>query len=89
MDGGDGCVPPSVQTVQRGSYKPLGRELYVYASARALRRPEVRVFLEFYNENANEIADQTGFIPLTAEQQRTAARKLDRLAGQGGGTRTN
>ena len=32
VDGGDGCVAPTVETVQNGSYKPLSRPLFTYAS---------------------------------------------------------
>ena len=30
IDGGDGCVAPSVATAQNGTYKPLSRPLFVY-----------------------------------------------------------
>ena len=80
VDGGDGCVTPSEQTVQNGSYKPLGRQLYIYPSARALRRPEVRAFVEFYNQNAQQIAEQAQFIPLTRQQQQRAAERIASLS---------
>ena len=32
VDGGDGCVQPSPETIQDGSYKPLSRPLYMYVS---------------------------------------------------------
>ena len=30
VDDGDGCVAPTVETVMDGSYKPLGRPLFIY-----------------------------------------------------------
>ena len=30
IDGGDGCVAPSVATAQDGTYKPLSRPLFIY-----------------------------------------------------------
>jgi len=33
IDGGGGCVAPSAEAVQDGSYAPLGRQLYIYPSA--------------------------------------------------------
>jgi phosphate transport system substrate-binding protein len=81
VDGGDGCVAPSEETVQDGSYTPLGRELFVYPSADALRRPEVKAFLEFYIENEEEIASSALFISLTDEQQSQAEQKIADLAG--------
>jgi phosphate transport system substrate-binding protein len=81
IDGGDGCVAPSSEATQDGSYAPLGRQLFIYPSAQALARPEVKSFVEFYIENASEIAEQAGFIGLTEEQITEAQDKVARLAG--------
>ena len=32
VDGGKGCVAPSVETAQDGSYTPLSRPLFIYPS---------------------------------------------------------
>ena len=45
IDGGDGCVAPSVETAQDGTYKPLSRPLFIYVKKEALARPEVEAFL--------------------------------------------
>lgn len=88
IDGGEGCVAPAVETVQDGSYAPLGRELFIYPSAQALAKPEVQAFVEFYLENVNEVAEQAGFIPLTEEQLTESQDKVAALAGGGGSTGT-
>ena len=85
IDGGEGCVPPSVETVQDGSYTPLGRGLYIYPSAEALQDEATRAFVEFYVNNVNAIAPQIGFIPLTEEQLTDAQQKVATLAGGGSG----
>ena len=36
VDGGDGCVTPSSETIQDGNYKPLSRPLFMYPSEKAL-----------------------------------------------------
>ena len=41
IDGGDGCVAPSVAAAQDGTYKPLSRPLFIYVKKEALARPEV------------------------------------------------
>ncbi|GCB52074.1 PstS family phosphate ABC transporter substrate-binding protein [Streptomyces sp. NL15-2K] len=79
IDGGDGCVTPSVETVQDGSYKPLSRELFIYPSAKALERPEVVDFVEYYVENNKKIAEDAKFIPLNAEQEKELQTALDKL----------
>ena len=69
VDGGGGCVEPTAETVQAGTYKPLSRPLFIYPNADALRRPEVLGFLEFYLANTADIAEQALFVPLDAEDQ--------------------
>ena len=81
VDGGDGCVTPTVETVQDGSYTPLGRGLFIYPSGDALEDPAVDAFIEFYIENAQSIAEQALFVPLTDEQVTEAQDKVDSLIG--------
>ena len=68
VDNGKGCVPPSVETAQDGSYAPLSRPLFMYPSEQALQKPEVKAFIAYYLENVNSVAEALGFVPLTAEQ---------------------
>jgi phosphate transport system substrate-binding protein len=79
------CVEPASETVQDGTYNPLGRELFVYPSQDAVGRPEVRAFLEFFVENGAEIAEAATFIPLNDEQRQEAEQQIERLAEGGGG----
>jgi phosphate transport system substrate-binding protein len=81
IDGGGGCVAPSAETVQDGSYAPLGRQLFIYPSAEALERPEVEGFVRFYIENIDEIVQAAGFIGLNDEQKTTLSDQFDALLG--------
>jgi phosphate transport system substrate-binding protein len=79
VDGGKGCVAPSVETAQDGSYVPLSRPLFIYPSEQALQKPEVKAFVDYYLANVNSAAESAGFIPLTDEQlqqSENAAAKL-------------
>ncbi len=80
INGGNGCVAPNRSTVQSGRYKPLSRPLFIYPSDRALRRPEVKAFVDFYLENEAQIAEQALFVPLTQAQLRESQAKAERLA---------
>lgn len=82
VDGGSGCVAPTVENVQAGTYSPLGRELFVYASDKALAKPEVVGFFEFYINNASLVADAAGFIGLTEAQTQEQLAKVAELAGK-------
>jgi phosphate transport system substrate-binding protein len=81
VDGGDGCVAPSEETVLAGEYTPLGRELFIYLSDKALQRPEVVEFANFYIENDEAIADQALYIPLSPEQKAESLEKVESLSG--------
>jgi phosphate transport system substrate-binding protein len=83
VDGGDGCVEPSVETVQGGTYVPLGRPLFIYPSGKALQSPEVIAFIEFYLANQEQITTQATYIPMNDEQLTEAQAKVDELASGG------
>jgi phosphate transport system substrate-binding protein len=68
VDNGKGCVGPSVETAQDGSYAPLSRPLFIYPSDAALEKPEVKAFIEYYLETVTGITEAVGFVPLTEEQ---------------------
>ena len=76
IDGGDGCVAPTVENAQNGTYKPLARPLFVYVENGSIGRPEVKAFLEYMIDEAQSIAETAGFVPLTPEQQEQARKAL-------------
>jgi phosphate transport system substrate-binding protein len=76
VDAGDGCVKPSVETIQDASYKPLARPLFMYPSSKAIARPEVKAFMEFVVANQQDIAEAAKFVPLTQEQATKAETDL-------------
>jgi phosphate transport system substrate-binding protein len=81
VDGGDGCVAPSAETVQNATYEPLSRPLFIYPQAESLKRPEVKAFVEFYLANSDAIAEQALFVPLTEEQLTKAEKTVSQLGG--------
>ena len=81
IDSGDGCVAPSVETAQDGTYEPLSRPLFVYAKKEALERPEVEAFIRYMIDNETEIAEASKFVPLTDEQLEQANSDLEAALG--------
>lgn len=69
IDGGAGCVAPSAENAQNGTYTPLSRPLFVYPSKQALAQPQVKAFFDFYVANDASIAEAALFIPLNDEQR--------------------
>ncbi|SRR6266540_2082867 len=68
VDGGDGCVEPTVDTIQSGEYKPLSRPLFMYPSTKALKRPEVKAFLKYVVDNYQAIADASQIVAMSPDQ---------------------
>jgi phosphate transport system substrate-binding protein len=68
VDGGSGCVAPSSETVQDGSYTPLSRPLFVYVKNTSLQKPEVAAFMKYILDNQAQIAEKALFVPMTDEQ---------------------
>jgi phosphate transport system substrate-binding protein len=79
IDGGNGCVEATVQTVQNGTYKPLGRPLFIYPTKKLLARPEGLAFVEYYVTNTSAITKQALFVDLTAEQKAKLNSQFEKL----------
>lgn len=76
VDGGAGCKKPAIADIQDGSYKPLARPLFMYPSAKAIQRPEVKAFLQFAIDNYDSIAKAAQLVPMTPDQQVKAKAEL-------------
>lgn len=81
VDSGEGCITPSDQTVQNGTYKPLSRPLFVYAKQSSLGRPEVRAFIDFYLDNVNSLLGDVGYTPLAQDDLQTEKAKFEESVG--------
>lgn len=80
VDSGNGCVYPSEETVQNGTYAPLGRPLFIYVNnANYAENPAVQSFVDYYLSNEATVAAEALFIGLTADQKATAETALASL----------
>ena len=68
-------VAPSPETIASGAY-PLSRPMFVYVNADALRRPQVRRFVNYFIENAATLAPRVGYVPLPAEAYTAYAQRV-------------
>ena len=64
------------ETIQSGEYKPLSRPLFMYPSTKALKRPEVKAFLQYVNDNYQAIADASQIVAMDAGQAAKAKAAL-------------
>lgn len=61
------AVMPEPQAIENGTYAPFSRPLFIYVNANSMRRPEVKRFVQFYLEQAADVAPGTGYVPLPPE----------------------
>jgi phosphate transport system substrate-binding protein len=80
VDEGSGCVAPTVETAQNDEYVPLSRPLFIYPSDKALQKPEVEAFVQYYLDNVNSVAETLGFIPLTDQQLSESQSAFEKIA---------
>ena len=65
VDGGNGCVEPSDETVADGSYAPLARPIFIYVDVNKLRlRPELKLFVDYYLDNLPRLVPEVGYTAL-------------------------
>ncbi len=64
VDGGSGCILPTDETINNGTYAPLSRPLFIYVAADALDQEHIRAFVEFFlDKNNRDLVSETGYIP--------------------------
>ncbi len=76
------AVEPSMENVINGSYQPLSRPLFIYVNRKAVDRPEVAEFVEYYLVNVAKLAREVGYTPLPDAAYKAArARFQERKVG--------
>ncbi|MGI0482972.1 PstS family phosphate ABC transporter substrate-binding protein [Geminocystis sp. CENA526] len=80
---GDGCIEPSIATVEAGTYQPLARPIFIYVKKASLQRPEVKSFVEYYlSKDHKSIVDEIGYIHLSdTVYDKTLARLEEQKTG--------
>ncbi len=74
------AVAPSMEAVEKGTYTPLARPIFIYVSARSLAKPEVKEFVEYYLANGAKLAKEVKYVPLPASAYRKGLELLKREA---------
>ena len=70
VDGGDGCVAPSRDTIADASY-PLSRTLYIYVNkAKITESPALKAFVDYYMTDIGVVTavQETGYVELASDQ---------------------
>jgi phosphate transport system substrate-binding protein len=60
------AVLPSLEAVEKGTYTPLARPIFIYVSSKALAKPEVKEFVQYYMTHGAKLAKEVKYVPLPA-----------------------
>ena len=63
--GGEGCVKPTEETINNGTYRPLSRPLFIYLRKDSVLKPHIQEFIRYYlsEDGGQKLATEVGYIP--------------------------
>lgn len=61
------AVAPSRETVEKGTYIPLSRPIFIYINEASLKKVEVSEFAKFYLKSAPTLVPSVQYVPLPAK----------------------
>ena len=77
IDNGKGGILPSRQSVENGTYKPLGRPIFIYVKKESYaKNPAVKEFVEFYINNAEKLVAEVKYVPFDKATYQTVLSRL-------------
>lgn len=80
IDGGEGPVEPTNETIESGEYSPLSRPLFTYVKNSAIKdQEEVYDFVKFLLENAATLSEDVGYVKLPEEEYTKQLETLETL----------
>jgi phosphate transport system substrate-binding protein len=75
--GSEGPVLPSEAAIKAGTYKPLGRPIFVYAKDASLARQIVKDYLKFgFSTRGTELVAETGYVALEPAEVADEVKKI-------------
>ena len=72
------AVEVSAANIESGSYAPFSRPLFIYVNSVSAKRPEVKVFVNYYLDNAAELAAKVKYVGLPKEMSDAAKKHFKR-----------
>src|SRR5262245_13294186 len=77
-ENGTGCVQPSAQTVENGTYPPLSRPLFIYVKKSVADTPLVKAFVKAYTETGPKLVKEVGYIPFPPDAYPRVQARFDK-----------
>jgi phosphate transport system substrate-binding protein len=83
VDGGSGCIAPTDETINGGTYTPLSRPLFIYPDInKAKERPELKAFVDFYLANTSALSAEVGYIAMPEDQLAAEVSEWETAVGE-------
>lgn len=76
---GEVNVLPNNKTIESGKYAPFSRPLFIYVKKSALEKPAVKVFVDYYVENAGDMAEEVGYVRLPQDMYDRVIHNIETL----------
>jgi phosphate transport system substrate-binding protein len=73
-----GCIQPSVETVEKGTYQPLSRPLFIYVKKSVATNPPIKAFVQYYLQNAQKLVREVGYIPFPPDAYKLVEARYDK-----------
>ena len=70
-------IPSLYENIEKSIYSPLGRPLFIYVNSAGVKRPELRKFVEYYIDHADEICRKAKCVPLPMDLYKTVRQRFD------------
>ena len=78
IDGGNGCITPTDEAINNGSYAPLSRPLFIYVRSEAAQEAHVAEFVRYYlSPDGQRLAASVGYIPFPQQVYDLSLAKLN------------
>src|SRR5262245_383282 len=77
-ENGAGCIKPSAETVENGTYQPLSRPLFIYVKKSVATTPLIKAFVQFYLQNAQKLVRVVGYIPFPPDAYKLVEARFDK-----------
>ena len=79
INAGSGCVTPTRETINQGTYHPLSRPLFIYVTKEAADQIQVKEFVRFYlSPEGRGLVEEVGYVPYPARVNDLALKRFDK-----------
>jgi phosphate transport system substrate-binding protein len=75
-ENGEGAIAPSHETIEKGTYQPLSRPIFIYVSKADAQRPEISDFVTYYVGAGVNLVNEVGYIALPKSAYELAGKRF-------------